>query len=395
MSTPLSEIRTSAELEARLQTTYDALKKAGANFSEDDIKASVRDKLKEAGHLTDDEINDLFAGVAGGVPTSAAKPATPAEEPEKAFDPSKTTENVEEVAKVVATGGRSYFWMKPQISDFVTMFFELRRKVGPIGNMLFTGPSGSGKTEFVFRKAEELGIPFYKFDVASATTDDKWIGRKDIVVEGEHAITRFSLSEFLKWVSADGYAPGVVLLDEVNRVHPSRANIIFALLDGSQAIFVPDIAGTVLPDGSLHDGYIHVHPHTIVVATANIGSQFGGTYSFDHAFKERFQFTVEMPWPPTEAEVEILEKRTGIDTKRAQLLVEIAQKSRLSAAAGDLTTPISTRMLLASALLVAAGMPTQQAAEFTFLPAYSDEGGPKSERMLLRQLLQGKTPKAS
>ena len=70
-----------------------------------------------------------------------------------------------------------YFWERADDVAFLDMFIALRRQAGLPANLLITGPSGTGKTEGVMRSAARHGIPFYKVDCASVTTE---IGRAHV-----------------------------------------------------------------------------------------------------------------------------------------------------------------------------------------------------------------------
>jgi len=283
-----------------------------------------------------------------------------------------------EVNKVVAAlaSDQAYWYEKPEDEKFMAHFINLRQKGGVVGNLLLTGPSGSGKTEGLRRLAEKAGLPFYKMDCATITTEDKWIGHKEIDHEG----TKFVLSEHLKWLEGKDHEPGIVCYDELTRVHPSRLNVVLPILDGSQAIFVPDLGD-----------YVKVHPQTIIVATANIGTAFGGTYVMDRALRERFNFTLERTFPPVDEEVKVLSTSTGIEADKAKVLVDIANQTRKKWELDELESPISTRTLKAASMLVASGMSIISAMEYTALPLYKSDGGTASERHMVMLIMTGKS----
>lgn len=269
-----------------------------------------------------------------------------------------------------------YFYESPEDTAFQRMFFALRREGGLVANLLVTGPSGCGKTEGLRRAGQMAGMPVYKVDCASITTSDRWVGHKEIDEKGTHYI----LSEHLRWVSATDCEPGLVIYDEINRLHPTLLNILFPLLDGSQRIWVPDLG--------IH---VDVHPQTIFAATANIGAGFSGTHRMDDALTGRFGFRMERNFPPIEEEVKVLVERTGVDEKQAKILVDIATQTRNKVNTGDLSMPVATRNLLDTSALVAAGMTIQQASEFTFVKFFSEDGGAQSERAMVRQIVVGKS----
>ena len=326
----------------------------------------------------------------------AALNGTTVEETEKALKeevkaeskPAKPAKSAAEVKRDVTTAARrirdfatkgTYFWEDPKDAQFIEMCVQLKRAAGLSANLLITGPSGSGKSESVARAAERMGLPFYKIDCASITTVDRWIGHKEFT-PGEGTV--YVKSEFIRAIEATEVPPGIVLLDEINRLHPSLVNILFPILDGFQRIWVPEMNAT-----------IEVHPETVLMFTANIGSGFTGTHRMDDALVGRLGYRLERNWPPAGEEVTILEKRTGIAAPDAKALVAIAAQTRSKAKNDDLAFPVSTRNLLDTAALVAAGMTIEEAADYTFIKMYEESGGAQSQRLMVRAIVQGKAGK--
>lgn len=271
-----------------------------------------------------------------------------------------------------------YFYMTPQNIAIGKTWMALRRDMGVVMNMLVVGPSGCGKTEGLKRLAEEFQIPFYKVDCGSITTIDRWVGHKEIVAGPNGPETKYVLSEFLQWISGDGFEPGLVDLDEINRLHPQLLNIVIPILDGSQSIWVPDL-GVRVP----------VHPGTMIAATANLGVGYSGTHGMDIALHDRFGVVMEQTFPPIPEEVAILTRRTGLDDQRAQTLVTVATQARAKANQGEVSKFVSTRALIDWARWVTTGMSMTDAAEATIVKKFSEDGGSQSERAILRLIVQG------
>ena len=346
-----------AELERMLAEAEKVMIAGGMEYDPVELRKTLSDRLAEV----------------RGTPVAAPEPKE--EGPKVDL---KASAKKLEVNKVVAAlaSDQAYWYEKPEDEKFMAHFINLRQKGGVVGNLLLTGPSGSGKTEGLRRLAEKAGLPFYKMDCATITTEDKWIGHKEIDHEG----TKFVLSEHLKWLEGKDHEPGIVCYDELTRVHPSRLNVVLPILDGSQAIFVPDLGD-----------YVKVHPQTIIVATANIGTAFGGTYVMDRALRERFNFTLERTFPPVDEEVKVLSTSTGIEADKAKVLVDIANQTRKKWELDELESPISTRTLKAASMLVASGMSIISAMEYTALPLYKSDGGTASERHMVMLIMTGKS----
>jgi hypothetical protein len=356
------------ELDKMIKEATDVLTRGGVTYDPEKVREMMSKRLAEAKgwKLEEEPVVTPKKG--------KAEPEVPTTPPVSVNDGEKvlTTHAVEKAL----TGTEPYWYEEKDDARFLDHFIDLRRKAKVVGNLLLTGPSGSGKTEGLKRLAERKGLPFYKMDCATITTEEKWVGRREIDSSG----TKFVMSEHLKWLEGIEYEPGVICYDEINRVHPSKHNVLIPILDGSQALFVPDMGR-----------YVIVHPDNIVMATANIGTAFGGTFTMDRAFRERFNFTMERGFPPPKEEIKVLTTRTNASDEKAKLMVDIADQTRRKWKTGDLEAPISTRSLIAAAYLVASGMSVVQAFGYTILPMYKDDGGAQSERAMVKLIISGKS----
>jgi MoxR-like ATPase len=283
---------------------------------------------------------------------------------------------VREAVAAAATSADGFrFWIPEDHEAFLRIWAAINLDANKPVNLLVTGPSGTGKTEMLMRLAGKLGLPYYILNCATATTEEKWLGKREIDENG----TRFELSEFMKWVGAIGYEPGLIILDEVNRVHPTRMNTLFSLLDKQRRVFIPD-----------YGNYIELAKGNLIAATANIGAEYGGTTRMDKAFKERFGFTLKQGFPPRDEEIEILISNTGVERAIAATMVDVATKTRTSAKRGELGHPITTRALIDWALAAACGMPAKMAARHTVLELYEADGGADSDQSKVALEIEGK-----
>lgn len=297
-------------------------------------------------------------------------------------------EKAEEVAPaklVIPTPSENPYWYeKPEDAQLVEHYILTRRAMGNRlhGALLIVGPAGSGKTQGVgqavmrINATHGLQMRLLRMDCATITDPQKWFGRREIDASGSH----YHESDFIKALtSGDG-----ILLDEITRLHPTIANPIMSVLDGSQSLHLSELNQT-----------FDVHPQTWFVATANIGVQFGGTHRLDWAMRERMTFTIEREFPPVNEEIRILTTHTGCDPDAASVLVDVAIKTRQMYLTGDLRSPISTRTLVNAAWLVSSGYTERDALSYTALPLYDGDAngtvGEKSERMSVRAIIDGRT----
>ncbi len=366
------------EIEEIVKEFGDKLKTTGLTYNEVKIRTDVTKRVADENKMTVADWQAMWAAKAAPVAPSAAAAkatATKAKIAKEDVPVAPKPMDGKRVREITESVDANYFYIKAEDKKVTQKWIELRRQGGVVQNMLVVGPSGSGKTQGQQVVANENGMPFYKVDCASITTPDKWVGHKEVNEKG----TYYVLSEHLRWLSADGFEPGMVCYDELTRLHPSMLNILIPILDGSESIWVPDLGI-----------YVKVHPDTMICATANIGAQFSGTYGLDVALHDRFAVIQERAWPPAAEEVKILVKKTGIENDKARMLVDIANQVRAKAEQGAVGRPLSTRAIIDCSYWVAMGMSIIEASETTWVKKYSDEGKGSSERAMVRLILQGK-----
>ena len=247
--------------------------------------------------------------------------------------------------------------------------------------VLLRGPHGAGKTEMAMQFAANQKKSILIMDCANLKEPRDWFGYKTI----ENGQIIWHESQFDKVVSAGNH---VILLDEINRVHPTILNTLIPLLDGRGFTYLEEKGGCIV-----------VGAGTVFFSTMNEGSAYTGTATCDLAIRERLgQRIIEVSYLPKEKEIDVLMARTGIDDKSAQALVDIANQIRAKSTGinSSFSEGFSTRQLIACAEDFVVDGP--ESLTFTMVNLFSADGGTNSERASVLQLLQGKfgviTPKA-
>jgi nitric oxide reductase NorQ protein len=365
MTTPV--VITEAEFDKTVEDLYtqavSALNTLGKSYDEKELRTTLSETIRYA--LDPDNY------LAENDPRYRAE----LEKKEKAASLITDGTGLSVAAPALTEKDHDYFYNPKEFTEQVTWFIQGQRAGIVKGNGMIVGPSGQGKTESIIRLCADLNIPCYVMDMASNTTVERLIGHKEVDKDGTHYV----VSEFLRWVEAKEYEPGVIVLDEFTRSHATIHNVLFPLMDGRKTVFIPDLHMNIMK-----------HPQTVFLATANIGGRFTGTYNMDAAMRQRFSYTWEREFPPAENEVKVLVNRTGCPKDKAELMVQAAVLSRKKWSAGDLSEPISTRMLIAAAQFVAAGGSVQSAFELAVLPTYPTDGDASAERTIVRGILTGK-----
>lgn len=238
--------------------------------------------------------------------------------------------------------------------------------------VMLRGPHGAGKTEMAMQFAARYNRPMIIMDCANLKEPRDWFGYKTI----EDGKIVWHESQFDKIISLGGH---VILLDEINRVHPNILNTLLPLLDGRGFTYLEEKGDC-----------IKIGPKTIFFATMNEGAAYTGTTSTDIAMRDRWSRIVEVSYLPKEKEVDILIARTGIAEKAAKALVDIANQIRKKSCGigSQFSDGFSTRQLLAVAEdFVIDGV---ESLTFTMTNLFSSDGGANSERAAVLQLIQGK-----
>lgn len=102
----------------------------------------------------------------------------------------------------------------------------LKKEGKPIGCYLFTGPTGVGKTELSTKLAQEMAVPFHRFDM-SEYTEQHSIAR---LIGSPPGYVGFEQGGLLTdEIAKSPYC--VLLLDEIEKAHPDIYNILLQVMD--------------------------------------------------------------------------------------------------------------------------------------------------------------------
>lgn len=259
--------------------------------------------------------------------------------------------------------------------DLVSLWHAMvsNAKHQPAGNLMFIGPSGSGKTDGARYLAALVGLEFTKVDSASMTDPEAWFGTREIVVEDHQAVTRYEPSDFVAALQR----PGVLLLDEINRVRDEHRNVLIPVLDHTRAVMNP-LTGKV----------IERHPGCFIIMSGNVGMAFTGTSAIDPAFMTR-SVVAEFTYLSPDNEARVIADATGCDAEAAFVFARFGYETRAKAANDPEFLPVSTRELINMASLTAGGLSRDLAVKFVVMNAASPEGGSASIRNELQALWNG------
>lgn len=227
------------------------------------------------------------------------------------------------------------YWLNNTFVDSANYdAFDMSLKVAehePV-NILMIGPSGYGKTSIPEAFAEIHEMNFFRMNCAQVRDPEEWFGYR----EAKDGNTVFIPSDFTKAVTK-GHC--VIILDEFNRVEPWLHNTLYPLLDHARETIV-------------HGETIKVGPNVIFVATANVGYQYVGSFQLDAAITNRMDLTLKVAALPKVVEIELLQKKCGINFYDAQKIVKVISTLRDLADSAQISGDVSTRTSLKIAKFV-------------------------------------------
>ncbi|MFV0557197.1 MAG: CbbQ/NirQ/NorQ/GpvN family protein [Enterococcus sp.] len=217
--------------------------------------------------------------------------------------------------------------------------------------LLIKGPTGCGKTRFVRHMAQKLGRPLLTVSCNEDTSATDLLGRH-LLLGGETRWTDGPVTRAIR----EG---GILYLDEVAEARADAIVVVHSITDDRRELYL-DRTGESL----------RATPEFMVVASYNPGYQHS-MRELKPSTRQRF-VALHFGFPAPTQEEEILLHETNCDTPTAKALVKIATKAR-SLTELSLLDPVSTRLLVDAAHLIAGGLPPRRAAHAAIAEPVSDD----------------------
>lgn len=249
------------------------------------------------------------------------------------------------------------------------LWYFLLRSFKKKKSILLIGASGSGKTELVRFMMGKIKKNLSVFDMAVSNPNKTFCGN----LRAEDGSTYFQLARFARKIQEEG----LILMDELSRAVPTANNIFLPVLDGRKTLYIED---AIDPKQS----QIRVNPECSFWATANIGAEFVGTSTLDHALLNRFQ-QVGIQYPPADKESRLIQVRYDLDKKTSDTLVKVVNEIRNNP---DLSKDISTRQLFEVAELVSDGYKPLDAFKWSVIQQFEGNEHDGGERQTVMAILQ-------
>ena len=234
------------------------------------------------------------------------------------------------------------------LADEIEIFEQCHRRRLAV---MLKGPTGCGKTRFVEYVAWKLGRPL----VTVACHDD--LSASDLtgryIIRGGETVWQDGPLTMAARMGAICY------LDEIVEARQDTVVVIHPLTDHRRVLPI-DKTGELIQaaDGfqlvvSYNPGYQHV------------------LKDLKPSTRQRF-VAIEFDFPPAEQEVEIVRREGGVDRATAHTLVSLGSRLRNLRDRGLAEVP-STRLLVATARLIAGGIEAKKACQVGLVSPLSDD----------------------
>ncbi|MDQ3033188.1 MAG: CbbQ/NirQ/NorQ/GpvN family protein [Myxococcota bacterium] len=217
--------------------------------------------------------------------------------------------------------------------------------------LLLKGPTGCGKSRLVEAMAAELGLPLITVacndETSAADLLGRWLVRGGDTIWQDGPVTR-------------AVREGALLyLDEVAEAREDVIVVLHPLSDHRRTLYL-----------DRHDETIVAPPSFLLVASFNPGYR-RGPKDLKPSTRQRF-VALALDYPGEEIEIEIVAREAGVEGALAKRLVAVARKIRTLGELG-LAETVSTRLLVAAARLVRAGLPPRAACHVAIVQPLSDD----------------------
>jgi len=232
--------------------------------------------------------------------------------------------------------------------DEIEIFSMCHERSLPV---MLKGPTGCGKTRFVEHMAWRLQRPLVTIachdDLSASDLTGRYLirGGETVWVDGPLTVA--------------ARAGAICYLDEIVEARQDTVVVIHPLTDDRRLL-------PIERTGEL----IEAAPGFQVVISYNPGYQHA-IKDLKPSTRQRF-VALDFDFPPPDIESTIVAHESGVDESTAASLVKLAQRVRRLRDQGLVEAP-STRLLIATARLMAGGIPAPQACRSAFIGPLTDD----------------------
>ena len=254
--------------------------------------------------------------------------------------------NVQSLARTDSEPGSLPYYV-PQGHE-VELFEHAHRHRLPV---LIKGPTGCGKTRFVAHMAARLGLPLHTVACHDDLTASDLVGRH-LIGDGSTYWVDGPLTRAVR----EG---GICYLDEVVEARKDTTVVLHPLSDDRRILPI-DRTGETL----------HAPDAFMLVVSYNPGYQ-NLLKGMKPSTRQRF-VALRFDYPDADAETRIVASESGLDGTRCARLVELGHALR-RLRDHDLEESASTRLLVYTGTLMAAGVDPREACRAALVEPLSDD----------------------
>lgn len=194
--------------------------------------------------------------------------------------------------------------------------------------VLLVGDTGCGKTTIVKSLAKQKGKTYIRYNLTGETTVDEFVGKytlhnEETVWEDGVLIKAMKNGDWL-------------IVDEINVALPEILFILHSLLDDERAVLLANHEAEV----------VKPHKDFRFFATMNPVDEYAGTKDLNKAFKSRFNVIINMGYPTSVVESQVVAAKTPATEAQANQMVDIANAIRQAKEKSQVFYTCSTRDLL-------------------------------------------------
>lgn len=255
--------------------------------------------------------------------------------------------NVAELGAAQATGNAAPYYVAS--GDEIAVFEQCHANQLAV---MLKGPTGCGKTRFVEHMAWRLQRPLITVSCHDDLTASDLVGRFLIHHDGT------------AWqdgpLASAARLGAICYLDEIIEARQDTVVVLHSLTDHRRTL-------PLEKTGEL----IHAAPEFQLVVSYNPGYQ-RMLKDMKPSTRQRF-VALDFDFPPPECETAIIMHEGNVEADTAMALITVVQKMRALRDRGLAEVP-STRLLVATAKLIAGGIPMRQACYVGLVAPLSDDG---------------------